>query len=266
MRHPRVAAWPPRGDERRGGDRLGARDLPPAAALRGLVSEVELGDPLTSRTGSTPAPGSSTSTLTSRSAETYATRDALAAHYGLEFERFAGISLAEQEAEHGPVPPGAAHPDACCGVRKVEPMTHGPRRDGLLGLRHQAQPPLAESGRGLACFGWDRRFGLWKLNPLADWTDEADLGSRARPGIFRTTRCTIRATPRSAAPTAPCARARTTTSAPAAGPRSTRTSAASTSRAAVSCPHRSGFTASRYPRGAKTEEITNPNLENEERV
>ena len=21
-------------------------------------------------------------------------------------------------------------------------------------------------------FGWDKRFGLWKLNPLADWTDE----------------------------------------------------------------------------------------------
>ncbi len=25
---------------------------------------------------------------------------------------------------------------------------------------------------GAAKFGWDKRFGLWKLNPLADWTDE----------------------------------------------------------------------------------------------
>ena len=27
---------------------------------------------------------------------------------------------------------------------------------------------------GAAKFGWDKRFGLWKLNPLADWT-EADV-------------------------------------------------------------------------------------------
>ena len=33
--------------------------------------------------------------------ETYATRDAIAARYGIEFERYAGISLAEQEDLYG---------------------------------------------------------------------------------------------------------------------------------------------------------------------
>ena len=30
----------------------------------------------------------------------------------------------------------------------------------------------SETRAGAAKFGWDRRFGLWKLNPLADWDDK----------------------------------------------------------------------------------------------
>ena len=29
----------------------------------------------------------------------------------------------------------------------------------------------SETRAGAAKFGWDKRFGLWKLNPLADWDD-----------------------------------------------------------------------------------------------
>jgi len=28
------------------------------------------------------------------------------------------------------------------------------------------------SRAGAAKFGWDKRFGMWKLNPLADWTGD----------------------------------------------------------------------------------------------
>ena len=101
--------------------------------------------------------------------ETYTTRDALAARYGIEFERFAGISLSEQARVYGDEL-WARQPDACCGIRKVEPM-----RQALAGvdcwvsgIRRQDSQTRA----GAAKFGWDRRFGLWKLNPLADWTDE----------------------------------------------------------------------------------------------
>ena len=101
--------------------------------------------------------------------ETYATRDAIAERYGIEFERFSGISLNMQEKEHG-ANLWARHPDACCGIRKVEPM-----REALSGADcwvSGIRRGDSKSRAGAAKFGWDKRFGLWKLNPLADWTDE----------------------------------------------------------------------------------------------
>ena len=103
--------------------------------------------------------------------ETYATRDALAARYGIEFERYAGISLQEQEDLYG-ASLWNRQPDACCGIRKVEPM-----REALSGIDCWVSGIRREDSAtraGAAKFGWDRRFGLWKLNPLADWT-EADV-------------------------------------------------------------------------------------------
>ena len=60
--------------------------------------------------------------------ETYTTRDALAARYGIEFERYSGISLEEQAALYGDKL-WTRQPDACCGIRKVEPM-----REALSGI------------------------------------------------------------------------------------------------------------------------------------
>jgi phosphoadenosine phosphosulfate reductase len=101
--------------------------------------------------------------------QTYATRDALAERYGISFGRYAGISLETQEAEHG-ANLWRRHPDACCGIRKVEPM-----RAALAGAACWVSGIRRVDSRtraGAAKFGWDKRFGLWKLNPLADWTDE----------------------------------------------------------------------------------------------
>jgi phosphoadenosine phosphosulfate reductase len=101
--------------------------------------------------------------------ETYATRDALADRYAIEFERTAGISLEQQEALHG-ANLWRRHPDACCGIRKVEPM-----REALEGAKcwvSGIRRVDSQTRAGATKFGWDKRFGLWKLNPLADWTDE----------------------------------------------------------------------------------------------
>ena len=101
--------------------------------------------------------------------ETYATRDRLAEHFGIEFQRFAGISLAEQEERHG-ANLWRRDPDACCGVRKVEAM-----RVALSGAECWVSGIRridSETRAGTAKFGWDKRFGLWKLNPLADWDDK----------------------------------------------------------------------------------------------
>jgi phosphoadenosine phosphosulfate reductase len=101
--------------------------------------------------------------------QTYATRDALADRYGVEFERFSGMSLERQQNAHG-ANLWRRHPDACCGIRKVEPMRAAlsEAECWVSGIRRVDSPTRA----GAAKFGWDKRFGLWKLNPLADWTDE----------------------------------------------------------------------------------------------
>lgn len=101
--------------------------------------------------------------------ETYATRDALAEHFGIEFLRFSGVSLETQRSEHG-ANLWRRHPDACCGIRKVEPMQAALSEADcwVSGIRRVDSASRA----GAAKFGWDKRFGMWKLNPLADWTDE----------------------------------------------------------------------------------------------
>ena len=101
--------------------------------------------------------------------ETYTTRDALAARYGIAFQRFAGISLDEQAQLYGDEL-WARQPDACCGIRKVEPM-----REALTGIDCWVSGIRREDSQtraGAAKFGWDKRFGIWKLNPLADWDEK----------------------------------------------------------------------------------------------
>jgi len=100
--------------------------------------------------------------------ESYATRDALEERYEIDFQRYAGISLAEQAELYGDRL-WARQPDACCGIRKVEPMRNALASVAcwVSGIRRVDSRTRA----GAAKFGWDRRFGLWKLNPLADLSD-----------------------------------------------------------------------------------------------
>ena len=101
--------------------------------------------------------------------ETYATRNALAARYGIEFERFARIALEEQRNRHG-ANLWRRDPDACCGIRKVEAMREA--LDGVECWVSGIRRVDSKTRAGAAKFGWDKRFGLWKLNPLADWGDD----------------------------------------------------------------------------------------------
>jgi phosphoadenosine phosphosulfate reductase len=101
--------------------------------------------------------------------ETYETRDALAEHFGVEFDRFAGISLAQQTERFG-ANLWRRDPDACCGIRKVEAMREA--LDGVDCWVSGIRRVDSETRASAAKFGWDKRFGLWKLNPLADWDDK----------------------------------------------------------------------------------------------
>jgi len=101
--------------------------------------------------------------------ETHATREALAARYGIEFERFADAPLAEHGGEDA-ASLWRRDPAACCADRKVELMRAAldEARCWVSGIRRVD----SETRAGIAKFGWDERFGLWKLNPLADWDDK----------------------------------------------------------------------------------------------
>ena len=101
--------------------------------------------------------------------ETYRTRDELAERYGIEFERIADLSLAEQEERRDA---NLLRPDqdGCCADRKVELMRTalGDVSCWVSGIRRVDSETRADAPK----FGWDERFGLWKLNPLADWDEK----------------------------------------------------------------------------------------------
>ena len=100
--------------------------------------------------------------------ETYETRDRLAEHFNVEFERWRGITLEEQAAEYGDRL-WNSDPDACCGLRKVEPMRRALSSvDAWVAGVRRADSATRAKTRKLA---WDSKFNLWKLNPIADWSE-----------------------------------------------------------------------------------------------
>ena len=126
--------------------------------------------------------------------ETYTLWEQVEARYAITVERAQGPTLAEQAASHGDEL-WLRDPDACCGLRKLTPL-----RDKLAGLdawitgiRREQSPTRA----GAAKVEWDERHGLWKLNPLADWTEQdvwARIHERELPRRDRGTRHPVSAT------------------------------------------------------------------------
>ncbi|MFN8215806.1 MAG: phosphoadenylyl-sulfate reductase [Solirubrobacterales bacterium] len=100
--------------------------------------------------------------------ETYETRDRLAERLGIEFDRYHNLTPAEQAAEYGEEL-WKTDPDACCGIRKVEPMRRALSSVDcwVAGVRRGDSSSRSKTPK----FAWDRKFNLWKLNPLADWTE-----------------------------------------------------------------------------------------------
>jgi len=100
--------------------------------------------------------------------ETYETRDRLAEALGIEFDRYHNISLEQQAAEYGDEL-WKREPDSCCGLRKVEPMRRALSSVDcwVAGVRRGDSSTRSKTPK----LAWDKKFGLWKLNPLADWTE-----------------------------------------------------------------------------------------------
>lgn len=100
--------------------------------------------------------------------ETYALIDELQARYGVTFERHTSpLSLNAQAEVHGERL-WETDPNACCNLRKVEPL-----RDVLSGLhawitaiRREQTPARA----GSKVVERDYKFDVVKINPLASWS------------------------------------------------------------------------------------------------
>jgi phosphoadenosine phosphosulfate reductase len=101
--------------------------------------------------------------------ETYETWRRLEQRYGVKVDVYQGISLTRQRELHGDRL-WERDPDACCAIRKVRPLAEalGGVDAWITGVRRQQSPERA----GTPKLHWDERHGVWKGNPLADWTEK----------------------------------------------------------------------------------------------
>jgi phosphoadenosine phosphosulfate reductase len=103
-------------------------------------------------------------------AETIGTRDAVEHVYDVRIVNAqAQRSVAEQDAEFGK-DLWARDPNACCAMRKVEPLTRtlAGYDAWVTGVRRVEAPTRA----GTPLVTYDEKFGLVKVNPIAAWSDE----------------------------------------------------------------------------------------------
>jgi phosphoadenosine phosphosulfate reductase len=103
--------------------------------------------------------------------ETYETWKRVEERYGIEIAVQQGPSLGRQASRHGDRL-WERDPDACCDLRKVQPMTRALAGVDawVAGLRREQSPSRADTPK----LAWDAKHERFKLNPLADWT-EADV-------------------------------------------------------------------------------------------
>lgn len=101
--------------------------------------------------------------------ETYETIEQVRARYDVALDQYLPLlTLEEQAAKHGD---GlwSRQPDACCGIRKVEPLQRalGGLKAWITGIRREQSPTRA----GSQVVEWDQKFNLVKFNPLVAWKE-----------------------------------------------------------------------------------------------
>ena len=100
--------------------------------------------------------------------ETYNLMDRIEERYGITIERvYSLLSPETQERVHG----GALwsrNPDECCNLRKVEPLRR--KLTDLSAWITSIRRDQTSDRAGARKIEWDEKFGLVKVNPLADWS------------------------------------------------------------------------------------------------
>jgi phosphoadenosine phosphosulfate reductase len=99
--------------------------------------------------------------------ETYNLMDEIESRYQIKIEKvYSLLSPEEQERQHGAAL-WARDPDACCNLRKVEPLKRklSELQAWISGIRRDQTVNRASAHK----VEWDSKFGLVKINPIADW-------------------------------------------------------------------------------------------------
>jgi phosphoadenosine phosphosulfate reductase len=102
--------------------------------------------------------------------ETYSLMDQIENRYGIRIEKvFSLLPPEEQERQHG-MALWKRDPDACCDLRKVEPLRRklSELRAWITSIRRDQTSARAGVGK----IEWDTKFGLLKINPLAGWSSK----------------------------------------------------------------------------------------------
>ena len=101
--------------------------------------------------------------------ETYALIDTIQQKYDVTVERLRPKLSPQEQAQQFGDALWLREPDKCCGIRKIEPLIQrlSSAPAWITGIRREQSPSRANV-RKLEC---DAKFGLVKLNPLADWSD-----------------------------------------------------------------------------------------------
>jgi phosphoadenosine phosphosulfate reductase len=102
--------------------------------------------------------------------ETYALLARVEARYGIAVERvLPRQSVAAQNASHGDAL-WLREPDACCDLRKVEPLHRHLR--GFDAWLTAVRRDQSDSRSEIAVWSWDERAQIVKVAPLAAWTED----------------------------------------------------------------------------------------------
>jgi phosphoadenosine phosphosulfate reductase len=102
--------------------------------------------------------------------ETYSLVDRIEHKYEIKIERvFSLLSPEEQERVHGAAL-WSRDPDQCCNLRKVEPLRR--KLSELSAWITSIRRDQTSFRNGARKIEWDAKFGLVKVNPIADWSSK----------------------------------------------------------------------------------------------
>jgi phosphoadenosine phosphosulfate reductase len=102
--------------------------------------------------------------------ETYSLIDRIEQKYSIKIERVFPIHSPEKQEELHGAALWERDPDACCNLRKIEPLRRKLSELGawVTSIRRDQTSFRRSAGK----IEWDEKFGLVKINPIADWTSK----------------------------------------------------------------------------------------------